>query len=74
MQILDKIDKKMDNKTESSRSGSHKSHNNRGRTMHSRSVGKHHQHSPRNSTRRMHNNSSPSPVRKPKKRTGVDEL
>jgi hypothetical protein len=71
MQSLDIIEKKMDKETESSRSGSHKSHDKRRRT---RSVGRHHHHSPRHSTRRAHNSSSPSPVRKHKKKSGVDEL
>jgi hypothetical protein len=71
MQSLDIIEKKMDKETESRKSGSHKSHDERRRT---RSVGRHHHHSPRNSTRRAHNSSSPSPVRKHKRRSGVDEL
>jgi hypothetical protein len=71
MQILDRIEKNMGKETESSRSGSHRSHDERGRT---RSVGRHHHHSPRHSTKRAHRSSSPSPVRKHKKRSGVDEL
>jgi hypothetical protein len=71
MQSLDIIEKKMDKETESSRSGSHRSHDERRRT---RSVGRNHHHSPRHSTRREHSSSSPSPVRKHKKRSGVDEL
>jgi hypothetical protein len=71
MQSLDIIEKKMDKETESSKSGSHRSHDERRRT---RSVGRHHHHSPRHSTRREHSSSSPSPVRKHKKRSGVDEL
>jgi hypothetical protein len=43
----------------------------RGRT---RSVGRNHHHYPRNSTKRSHRSSSPSLVRKHKKRSGVDEL
>jgi hypothetical protein len=71
MQILDIIEKKMDKETNSSRSRGHKSHDKRRRT---RSVGKHHHHSPRHSTKRTHKSSSPSPVRKHKKRSGVDEI
>jgi hypothetical protein len=41
--------------------------------MHNISVGKHHHHSPRHSTRRACNSSCPSPVRK-KKKSGVDEI
>jgi hypothetical protein len=69
MQSLDKIEKKMDKETESSRLGSHKSHDKRRRT---RSVVMHHHHSPRHSTRRAHNSSSL--VRKHTKRSWVDEL
>jgi hypothetical protein len=71
MQNLDIIEKKMDKETESSKSGSHRSHDERRRTI---SVGRHHHHSPRHSTRRAHSSSSPFPVRKHKKRSGVDEL
>jgi hypothetical protein len=68
---LEKIEKKMGKETESSRSKSHMSHDERRRT---RSVGRNHHNSPRNSTKRSHKSSSPSPVRKHKKRYGVDEL
>jgi hypothetical protein len=71
MQSLDIIEKKMDKENDSSKSGSHRSHDERRRT---RSVGRHHHHSPRHSTRRAHSSSSPSPVRKHKRRSGVDEL
>jgi hypothetical protein len=71
MQSLERIEKKMDKETESRKSGSHRSHDERRRT---KSVGRHHHHSPRNSTRRTHSSSSPSPVRKHKKKSGVDEL
>jgi hypothetical protein len=60
MQSLDIIEKKMDKENDSSKSGSHGSHDERRRT---RSVGRHHHHSPRNSTRRAHSSSIPSPVR-----------
>ena len=61
----------MDKETESRKSGSNRSHDERRRT---RSVGRNHHHSPRHSTRRTHNSSSTSPVRKHKKKSGVDEL
>jgi hypothetical protein len=71
MQSLDIIEKNMDNETESSKSGSLRSHGKRRRT---RNVGRYHNHSPRHSTRRTHSCSSPSPIRKHKKKSGVDEL
>jgi hypothetical protein len=72
MQILDIIEKNMDKENDSSKSGSHRySLNERRRT---RSVGRHHHHSPRNSIRREHNMSIPSPIMKHKRRFGVDEL
>jgi hypothetical protein len=52
MQSLNRIEKKMDKQTESSRSGSYRSHDKRGRSVHNRSVGRQHHHSPRHSTRR----------------------
>jgi hypothetical protein len=71
LQSLDKIEKKMDKEIESSKSRRHKSHN-EGRKI--RSVGRHHYQSPRHSARRAHNSSSPSPIKKHKRRSGVDEL
>jgi hypothetical protein len=71
MQSLDIIEKKLDKENGSSKSGSHRSPEEKGR---SRSVSRHHHHSPRHSNRRAHNSSSPSPVRKHQKRSGVDEL
>jgi hypothetical protein len=68
---LDKIDKKMDKDTESRKYESHRSHDERRRK---RSVGKHHHHSPRHSTRRVHNSSIPSHVRKHKRRPRIDDL
>jgi hypothetical protein len=71
MQSLGRIEKKMDKENDSRILGSYKSHDERRRT---RSVGRHHHHSPKHSTRRAHNISSPSPIRKHKRRFGVDEL
>jgi uncharacterized protein YifE (UPF0438 family) len=70
MQILERIENKLDKESGSSKSGSHMSPDEKRRT---KSVSRHHQHSPRHSNKRAHNNSSPSPVRK-HKRSGVDEL
>jgi hypothetical protein len=64
MHILGRIENNMDKENESSKSGSHKSHDERRRT---RSIGKHHHHSPRNSTTRENSSSSPSPVSKHKR-------
>jgi hypothetical protein len=61
----------MDKENDSIKSGSHVSHDER-RII--RSVGRHRHHSPRNSTRREHNSSIPSLVRKHKRRSRVDEL
>jgi hypothetical protein len=69
---LDIIDKKMDKHTESRKSGSYKSHDKRGRSVRIRSDGRRYHHSPRHSTRRLR--SSSSPIKKPNKRSGVDEL
>jgi hypothetical protein len=44
LQILDKIEKKMDKETKSSKSRSHKSHDKR---RESKSVDRHHHHSPK---------------------------
>ena len=71
MQSLDKIEKKMDKKTESSKSRSHRSH---GERREIQSVGRKHHHSPKHSFRKARSSPSPSPVRKHKRRTGVDEL
>jgi hypothetical protein len=65
MQRLDKIEKKMDKETDSSRLRSHGSRYEKIREE--RSDGKH-------SFRKACSSSSPSPVRKHKRRTGMDEL
>jgi len=71
MQSLGIIENNMDKENDSSKSESHRSHDERRRTI---SVGRHHHNSPSNSTRRVHNISSPSLVRKHKRRSGADEL
>jgi hypothetical protein len=68
---LEKLEKNMDKENDSSKSGSHKSLAEKGRT---RSVSIHHHHSSRHSNRREPNISSPPPFRNHKKRYGVDEL
>jgi hypothetical protein len=70
MQILDKIENKLDKESGSSKSGSHRSLDEKRRT---KSGSRPYHHSQRNSNRRAHRNSSPSPVRK-HRRSGVDEL
>jgi hypothetical protein len=71
LQRLDETEKNMDKETESNKSGGHTSHD-KGRK--SRSTNIHLHHSPRHSTRRACSISSPSHVRKHKKKSGVDEL
>jgi hypothetical protein len=70
MHILNLIEKKLDKESGSSKSGSHKSPNEKRREI---NVIRHRHHSPRNSNKRAHNNSIPSLVRK-HKWSGVDEL
>jgi hypothetical protein len=71
LQILDIIEKKMDKETESIKSRRNRSHDERRKT---RSIDRHHHHSPRYSSGRARNSSSPSPVKKHKRRFGVDEI
>jgi hypothetical protein len=70
MHRLNRIENKFDKESGSRKSGSHGSSDEKRRT---RSVSRHHRHSPRHSNKRSHNNSSPSHVRNDK-RSGVDEL
>jgi hypothetical protein len=70
MQILNRIEKKLDKESDLSKLGSHKSLDEKRRPI---SVRRHHHHSLKNSNKISHNISSPSPVRK-HKRSGVDEL
>jgi hypothetical protein len=61
VKILDRIEKKLDKENGSSKSGSHKTLEEKGI---SRSGRRHHHHSQRHSNRREHRISIPSPVRK----------
>jgi hypothetical protein len=70
LQSLNIIENKLDKESGSSKSRSHKSHDEKRREI---SVSIHHHHSPRNSNKREHNISSPSPIKK-NKRSRVDEL
>jgi hypothetical protein len=70
MKILDKIENKLDKESGSSKSGSHVTPKNKGR---SRSGSRHHHHSQRNSNKREQSSSIPSPLRK-HRRSRVDEL
>jgi hypothetical protein len=72
MQILDKIEKKMDKETEKRRPRSRRSHDEKGREA--RSDYKHQPYSSKHSFRKAYGSSSPSHVRKNKRRIGVDEL
>jgi hypothetical protein len=71
MQILNIIEKKLDKESGSSKSGSHRFHDEKIRT---RSVNIHHHHYTRHSNRRTPSSSSSSLVRKNTKRTRMDEL
>ena len=62
----------MDKETESSISRSHRSHDEKIREA--RSVDRHHHHSPKHSFRKARSSSSPSPLKKHKRRTRIDEL
>ena len=70
MQILNIIENKLDKESGSSKLGSHGSPDEKRRTI---NVSRHHHHSSRNSNKRAHNRSSPSPVKK-HNRYGVDKL
>jgi hypothetical protein len=61
----------MDKENDSRKSGSHRSPDERRIT---RSVGRHHHHFPRHSSRREHSMSSLSPIMKHKRRSRVDGL
>jgi hypothetical protein len=72
MQSLDIIENKMDKDTDSSRSRSHMSYDEKRRQA--ISVDRHHHQSRKHSFRKEHNISSPSSIRKYKRRIGVDEI
>jgi hypothetical protein len=70
MQSLNIIEKKLDKESGSRKSGSHRSPNEKRRTI---SVSRHHHHSPRHSNKNKNNNSIPSPIRRHRK-SGVYDL
>jgi hypothetical protein len=70
LEILNIIEKKLDNESGSRISGSDRPPDEKIRT---KSVSRHHHHSLRHSNNRSHTSSSPSPIRN-HKRFGVDEL
>jgi hypothetical protein len=70
IQILERIENKLDKGSDSSKSVSHMSPDERRKV---RSVGRHQHHSQGHSKRREHSSSSPSPTRK-HRRSGMDEL
>jgi hypothetical protein len=70
MQSLNRIENKLDKESGSTKLGSHRSLDQKRRT---RSVSRHHHHSPRHSNKRAHYNSSPSSIKK-YRRSGVDEI
>jgi hypothetical protein len=69
LRSLERIEKKLEKESDSSRTGSHQTSEGR----RSRSAGRHHHHSQGRSKKRTHSSSSPSPTRK-HRRSGVDEL
>jgi hypothetical protein len=70
IQILERIKNKLDKHSVSRKTGSPKTHEKKGR---SRSVTRHHCHSPKHSNKRAHSNSIPYPTRN-HRISGVDEL
>jgi hypothetical protein len=70
MKSLERIEKKLDKERDSRKTGSHRTPEKKGR---SRSVSRHHRHSPKHSHKEAHRISIPSPTRK-HIRSRVDEL
>ena len=70
LKSLERIEKKLKNESDSSNTKSHRTPK---RKRRSRSVSRHHRHSPKNSSREAHSSSNPSPTRK-HRRFGMDEL
>jgi hypothetical protein len=70
LQSLNKIEKKLEKESDSSKSGSQKPSDEKKK---SGSVSRHHHHSPKHSNKRAGSNTIPSPV-KQHKRSAVDEL
>jgi hypothetical protein len=72
MQILDRIENKMDKETDSSKSRSRRSHDENIRET--RSVERNQHHSPKNSFRKVQSRSSSSHVVNHKRRIGMDKI
>jgi hypothetical protein len=70
MRSLERIKKKLDKESGSRKIGSRGTHEKKGI---SRSVSRHHRHSPKHSNKRAHSSSIPSPTKKHRK-SEVDEL
>ena len=70
MKSLERIENKLDKKSDSSKTGSRKTPEKKRR---SRSIGRHQRHSPKQSNKEAHSSSSPSPTKKHRK-SEVDEL
>jgi hypothetical protein len=67
---LERIENKLDKESDSRKTGIRKTPE---RKIRSRSISRHHRHSPKHSNKEAHNSSSPSPTRK-HMRSGMDEL
>jgi hypothetical protein len=70
LKSLERIENKLENESDSSKTESRRTPE---RKRRSRSVSRHHRHSPKHSSREAHSSSSPSLTRK-HKRSGMDEL
>jgi hypothetical protein len=70
LQSLDRIERRLEKESDSSKTGSHKTPERKRRL---RSVSRHRRRSPKHFGKETHSSSSPSPTRK-HKRSGVDEL
>jgi hypothetical protein len=70
MRILERIEKKLDKESDSSKTGSHGPPE---RKMRSRSISRHHRHSQKHSNKEAHRSSCPYPTRK-HRRFRVNEL
>jgi hypothetical protein len=70
MNILERIEKKLDKESDSRKMGSQKTPE---RKIISRSICRHHRHSPKQSNKETHSSSSPSPT-KNHRRSRVDEM
>jgi hypothetical protein len=70
LKSLERIERKLEKESDSRKTESRRTPE---RKRRSRSVSRHHHHSPKHSSREAHNSSSPSPTRK-HRRSGMDEL